>query len=62
MDDAIAHAGKKALAKGITFAKAAGRLFKQEVRNFFDDVCTEAISNFTSWYVQTGIEHTLGGS
>ena len=62
MDDALAHASKKAITKGITFAKAATRLFKQEMRHLFDDVCSEAISNFTSWYVQSGIEYAAGGS
>ena len=62
MDDALAHDSKKAITKGITFAKAAIRLFKQEMRHLFDDVCSEAISNFTSWYVQSGIEYATGGS
>lgn len=56
LNSATQHAGKKALAAGITVGYAIKKLFQKELQEFATSVFEEFISNFTSWYSQEVIE------
>ncbi len=61
MDDFMAHTGKKTLAKGVTFAKAAWWGLKREFKKFMSSTVEEAISSIMDWYTRECIEGMFGG-
>ena len=63
MKKVISRAGKKALSRGISKIRAARITMRRELllHNSLDDICSEALSNFNSWLIDTGIKKVVGG-